>query len=644
MRLKHPFCSTLSLLWTLGLMSFLYIANAQAEQAMLAWDANTEPTLGGYQLYYGQASGNYTANVDVGKQTSYTLSNLQDGATYYFAVTAYDSARTTESGFSNEVSKTFPQSGLVADFTATPTSGMAPLTVTFTDTSTGNITDWSWDFGDGTTSTAKTAAKTYTNPDTYTVSLTVSGPGGSNTTTKTISVTAALPVANFSASPTSGIVPLAVTFTNSSTNATSYSWDFGDGGTSTAQNPAHTYTTAGIYTVELTATGSGGTNSKTGNITVSSSDNTGGGNSGLVAAYSFGEVSGTTVVDASGQGNHGTISGAVPNTSGMYGGKALSFDGVDDWVTIKDAPSLDLTTGMTLEAWVYPTAALPTWPTVIVKEQPDALVYSLYANSNTNNPSTYIFTSSEVGINGGEQLPLNTWTHLAATYDGANLRHYVNGVQTSSRAVTGELTTSAGALRIGGNSVWNTEYFAGRIDNVRIYNRALTQSEIQTNMNTSVVTSSPPIRLVGTYTIGPVTDSNPQGTAQAFQTQATVTGLVTHLSVYLDTSSTATKLVAGIYADNNGHPDTLLAQGTLTSPGAGGWKRVSLPATSLTAGKTYWIAILSPSDVLQFRDAVSSVSQLSETSAQSTLTTLPSTWTTGTVYYDGQLSAYGAGY
>jgi hypothetical protein len=79
---------------------------AQAGQVTLAWDANTESTVGGYQLYYGQASGNYTDSVDVGKQTSYALAGLQVGKTYYFAVKAYNTARTIWSGFSNEVSHT----------------------------------------------------------------------------------------------------------------------------------------------------------------------------------------------------------------------------------------------------------------------------------------------------------------------------------------------------------------------------------------------------------------------------------------------------------------------------------------------------------------------------------------------------------
>ena len=103
----------------------------------------------------------------------------------------------------------------------------------------------------------------------------MSGPGGSNTATKTITVTAppvAKPVAAFSATPTSGRLPLKVAFTDTSTGSiTTWAWDFGNGSTSTLRQPTHTYTTAGTYTVKLTVTGPGGSNTatKTGYITVS---------------------------------------------------------------------------------------------------------------------------------------------------------------------------------------------------------------------------------------------------------------------------------------------------------------------------------------------------------------------------------------
>ena len=95
------------------------------------------------------------------------------------------------------------------------------------------------------------------------------------------------------------------------------------------------------------------------------------------------------------------------------------------------------------------------------------------AANGASRPAAFVNTSGDIGVNGVAAVPLNTWTHLAVTYDGATLRLFVNGVQVSTRAVTGLVVTTAGALRIGGNSVWG-EYFKGSIDEVRIYNRALT--------------------------------------------------------------------------------------------------------------------------------------------------------------------------
>jgi len=171
------------------------LANSSAGGVTLAWDASTAAGLGGYKVHYGTSSGNYAANVDVGAQTTYPLSGLQEGATYYFAVTAYDFARTTESGYSNEVSATIPTTVKkpTADFTASQTSGYTPLTMNFTPTVTGSITSWQWDFGDGTTSDGAASAvpaamKSYASEGTYSASLTVTGPGGSVTKTKPVTV------------------------------------------------------------------------------------------------------------------------------------------------------------------------------------------------------------------------------------------------------------------------------------------------------------------------------------------------------------------------------------------------------------------------------------------------------------------------
>ena len=203
---------------------------------------------------------------------------------------------------------------------------------------------------------------------------------------------------------------------------------------------------------------------------------------GLVGAYNFEEASGSTVVDASGKGNTGTISGASRITQGRFG-KALSFDGVDDWVTVNDAPSLDLTTGMTLEAWVYPTLDMTQWATVILKETPGGALYELHANGDQSQPLISVTVGGRYRVlSGGPWLLANQWTHLAATYDGTIQRLYVNGTQVAQRLQTGPIQVSSSPLRMGGNSIWG-DFFQGRIDEVRVYNRALNATDIQTDMN-----------------------------------------------------------------------------------------------------------------------------------------------------------------
>jgi concanavalin A-like lectin/glucanase superfamily protein/copper-binding protein NosD len=173
---------------------------------------------------------------------------------------------------------------------------------------------------------------------------------------------------------------------------------------------------------------------------------------GLVASYSFNAGSGSSVADGTGTGNNGTISGAAWTSAGKYG-SALSFDGVNDWVTIPDAASLDLTNGMTLEAWVKPSTVKGMWRTVMFKQRSAGMVYALYAHDGTA-PVGQAWIGSERNANGSSALPLNVWTHLATTCDGTTLRLYVNGSLVSSTAVGGSMAATTGVLRIGRNSVW----------------------------------------------------------------------------------------------------------------------------------------------------------------------------------------------
>jgi Concanavalin A-like lectin/glucanases superfamily len=205
---------------------------------------------------------------------------------------------------------------------------------------------------------------------------------------------------------------------------------------------------------------------------------------GLVAGYGFEEGSGTVAGDTSGNGHAGTLAaGTTWNPVGRFGG-ALQFNGATSGVTIPDAPGLDLTAAMTLEAWVYPTVAPAGWRGIVGK---DTDRYYLMAGSSNGVPA--VGGTFTVGGNANtyapSALPVNTWTHLAATFDGTTVRLFVNGLPVATSPQTGALTTSNAVLTIGHN-VYG-EHFAGLIDEVRLYNRALSGDEILADMKTPII-------------------------------------------------------------------------------------------------------------------------------------------------------------
>jgi len=158
-----------------------------------------------------------------------------------------------------------------AAFTYSPTSPTTATTIQFTDTSTdsdGTIASWSWSFGDGATSTSKDPTHKYSDDGTYTVALSVTdNDGGTDSESKIITVLNVAPAAGFTYSPTSPTTEDNIQFTDSSTDSdgsvVSWSWDFGDGYSSTEQNPAHKYSKGNTYTVTLIVTDDdGATNTK----------------------------------------------------------------------------------------------------------------------------------------------------------------------------------------------------------------------------------------------------------------------------------------------------------------------------------------------------------------------------------------------
>jgi len=215
---------------------------------------------------------------------------------------------------------------------------------------------------------------------------------------------------------------------------------------------------------------------------------------GLVLALGFDESDAATAIDSSAVGKNGAIQGAV-HVAGVFG-SALSFNGLTDWVTLTDGTGspLDLTNGMTIEAWVKPTE-LDGWDPIVIKERAaDSLSYALYGNDGSPDPfganvpaNTIRVGAGDMNLRGPGALPLNTWTHVAITYNGSVQSLFVNGVRVAQRAQTGNIVAANGALRIGGDSTFANEFFKGLIDEVRIYNRARTAAQISGDMNTPIV-------------------------------------------------------------------------------------------------------------------------------------------------------------
>jgi hypothetical protein len=273
-------------------------------------------------------------------------------------------------------------------------------------------------------------------------------------------------------------------------------------GTPIGNSPSTTYADLGVacvgsYTYSVVAYDYQGNNSAQ-SVSASASVNTAVGiaSPGLVAFYNLNEGQGTIVHDCSGNGNNGVIDPASWSSSGRWGtGLALNRD---KWVTVPDSKSLELTAGMTLEAWINPAIADGEIYAVGkgTMQQPD---YSMGVDGvgvensgydfEINQSNTYF--NSEDSLDFGitpQRIPVNTWTHLAYTFDGATVFAYMNGVQQQFTSYWGPLpvtNTSSEPLCIGCNL--GTLFAEGTVDDVRIYNRPLSQAEILSDMQNSLV-------------------------------------------------------------------------------------------------------------------------------------------------------------
>ena len=201
-----------------------------------------------------------------------------------------------------------------------------------------------------------------------------------------------------------------------------------------------------------------------------------------MAAYGFEEASGTAATDSGSLWERRHGSPARPGRAQAGSAGALSFDGTNSYVVIADSDSLDLTTGMTLEAWVSPTAlGLRARP--VVFKAPGDPVYDLHAGLN-GRPSARVLVGAREEAAGTGAIP----PHLDASRRDLRRRdaHALGQRQPGGdrQPVTGSILGSTGALRLGGSQA--RDWFRGRIDEVRIYDRALSAGEIAADMQTPV--------------------------------------------------------------------------------------------------------------------------------------------------------------
>ena len=202
----------------------------------------------------------------------------------------------------------------------------------------------------------------------------------------------------------------------------------------------------------------------------------------LMAYYPF---SGNAI-DASGKGNHGSIHGSLIPTIDRKGNanSAYEFDGNSSYIEIPSNYLLKPTTKITLSAWVCPYTNKDNDDIIVLSYNGTYYPYTSYGIGKLINKKitflcttgTYSYDAESTTIEGTTILLPNTWYMVTATYDGSMMKLYINGVLENSTALTGALVYNENPLKLG-HSV-NTQFFQGKLDEIRIYNKALNQAEI----------------------------------------------------------------------------------------------------------------------------------------------------------------------
>ncbi len=211
---------------------------------------------------------------------------------------------------------------------------------------------------------------------------------------------------------------------------------------------------------------------------------------GLVGHWQLDEAAGTTAYDATGNGNNGTlINGTSHATSTCEIGYCLSFNGTTNYVDVAETTSsLDVTNALTFAAWIYPTS-VSSYAPILAKIPPAYGSGYEFANSSGNLRTTLRTSGGNCDFSQGA-LTANAWQFVVATYDGTVTRHYINGaLSATSPTCTLGAAANNNDLYLGGRAS-DASRFAGLIDDVRIYNRALSADEVHNLYNSTVFTRS----------------------------------------------------------------------------------------------------------------------------------------------------------
>ena len=284
----------------------------------------------------------------------------------------------------------------VTSFTVSPTSGTTDTTFTFKDTSSNSPTSWSWKFSDGGSASSQNVTHKFTTAGTYTVNLTATNGAGSSIATQSVVVSSAIskPVTSFTVSPTSGTTDTTFTFKDTSSNSpTSWSWKFSDGGSASSQNVTHKFTTAGTYTVNLTATNGAGSSIATQSVVVSSAILK------PVPSFTYTPTSGITtsktVTFTDTSSNNPTTSAWTFGDGGTANGKTVTHQ-----FTKSGSISVKLTTGnsggsATLTKTISVGAVKPVASFTYSPSYPTRRNPITFTSTSTNYPTSYKWTWSD---------------------------------------------------------------------------------------------------------------------------------------------------------------------------------------------------------------------------------------------------------